>query len=198
MTSDVIRGACYLFAAAMCVFAGVIEYRERQTRFSAPVVWVGIGALLFAIAATEWWNLGHLLADAGRSEARAEGWYADRRAVQAMVVVGIVVIVAIAWLAISVRVPRKSRRYLPAATTAAALAAFVVVRGISLHQLDATFNRGVAGPVRAGDLAEVFAAALIGALAIIQVVARPSPRPRAPRHAAGAANAEAPSEGGGS
>jgi hypothetical protein len=74
---------------------------------------------------------------------------------------------------VCLRVPRTHLRYLPVTTLAVALCGFVVVRGISLHNLDAVFNREVVGILQLGDVVEVSAALVVAALALIQVITGP-------------------------
>jgi hypothetical protein len=173
LNSDILRGACYLFAAALCLFAATIEWGEREARPRIPWVWAAVGALIIGIAAAEWWNVGHAVADLGRSEARDEGWYGDRRPVQAAVIGAVVVAITIAWLAVGARWARSYRRYWPVLSAVVALLAFLLVRAISLHALDAAFNRDVVGIMRAGDLVEIAGAIAISAAALLQVILRP-------------------------
>lgn len=173
LTSEILRGACYVFAASLCFFAAGIEWGERRARPRTPKVWVCLGALMLAIAAAEWWNFGRAIADAGRSEAQSGGWYGERRPVQAAVIFGVLVAIPAAWLLVSARAGRRYRRYLPVATMGAAVLGLVLVRGISLHSLDEAFNREVIGPMRAGDMLEVVGAMAIALGALVQVIVRP-------------------------
>jgi ribose/xylose/arabinose/galactoside ABC-type transport system permease subunit len=175
LTAEIVRGASYVFAGALCFFATAIESGERKAYARMPWVWLGLGMLLLAIAAAEWWNLGQMVADAGRSEAREEGWYRDRRPIQAFVICGMAAVITGTWIAARARAPKEYGRYWPVISIAVALLGFVIIRGISLHALDAAFNEPVLGVVRAGDLIEIAGAGAISAAALVLVILRPPP-----------------------
>jgi hypothetical protein len=156
LDSDSVRVGAYLLATAVAL---VTWWRERR-RVGAnpslwPAFWLLTAGVFLVMAIGRAFDLGDLLTRFGRDQAYAEGWYADRRKIQAVVVGGVaalwVVTVAVAlW-----RVPARQRRYLPAAIAVFTLMCFVGVRTISLHQIDSLmYHRDVAGaPIgTAGEL----------------------------------------------
>ena len=148
LDADWVLVGAYGLAALACMYT---RHRERASlgaddfSYLWPAFWSWTAALLAFLAIGHALDLGGALADAGRDQARSQGWYDTRRAVQA-VAVGII---AIAWaVAVIVaiwRIPPRRRRYLPVAVAVATLVCFVAVHNISLHQLDAVLDRRVAG-----------------------------------------------------
>jgi hypothetical protein len=163
--SDGVRVAVYLVATAVALVAWAREYhRARTTPSLWPTFWLLTAAVFLAMAVGRAVDLGGLATELGRSEARAQGWYADRRRIQA-IVIGLLgatwlVVVAVSLL----RVPARRRRYLPAALAVFTLMCFVGVRLISLHQVDGLlYRRDIAG-AQVGALAELFLLAVAVAL----------------------------------
>jgi hypothetical protein len=147
LDSEGIRVACYLFATAVALVTWARERRHARTNPSLwPTFWLLTAAIFLVMAIGRAVDLGDLLTRFGRDQAYAQGWYDNRRKIQAVVVAGVgalwLVTVAVAlW-----RVPARQRRYLPAAIAVFTLLCFVGVRTISLHQIDALmYHRDFAG-----------------------------------------------------
>ena len=115
------------------------------TRHLWPRFWVGSALLLLVMGLGRAIDTGHLLAEIGRRQARAEGWYEDRRSIQAPIVGLIAATWGVSVLAAIWRVPERRRRYLPAALVMFSLACFAGIMLVSLHQVDAVLLRDVAG-----------------------------------------------------
>jgi hypothetical protein len=154
--SDGVRVVAYLVASAVALTTWARERRRvRSTPSLWPAFWLLTAAVFLGMAIGRAADLGGLATELGRSEARAQGWYADRRRIQA-VVVGVVgatwlVVVAVSLL----KVPARRRRYLPAALAVFTLMCFVGVRLISLHQIDSLmYRRDIAG-AQVGALGEL-------------------------------------------
>lgn len=130
----------------------------------ALIVWTGVFFVLVALLFGRVFSLDILLALAGRCAALDEGWYADRRGWQGVVVLVIALVGAgLAALAIWMRKAADERMAL---TGAAMLLAFTAARSVSLHQIDAVLGATILGfrfngVVEAAGLALVFAAALL-------------------------------------
>ena len=147
LDSDGIRVAAYLVATAVALLTWVRERRLARSNSSLwPTFWLLTAAIFLVMAIGRAVDLGDLITRYGRDQAYAQGWYDNRRKVQALVVgsVGAVWVITVAmalW-----RVPARQRRYLPAAIAVFTLMCFVGVRAISLHQIDALmYHRDIAG-----------------------------------------------------
>ena len=110
--------------------------RSRWPRF-----WLLSAALLAAMGVARAIDLGDVVADLGRDEADAQGWYDTRIVVQAAIVGAMasawaVIVTAGIWRAIVRR-----GRYLPTATLLVSLLGFAAVRVVSLHHIDALLYR---------------------------------------------------------
>ena len=135
--------------------AEAASQRLDGARHLWPRFWYGTALLLLVMALGRAGDTGHLLGELGRRQARADGWYQNRRSVQAPIVGliaatwGVSVIVAI-W-----RVPERRRRYLPAALVMFSLACFGGIMLVSLHQVDAVLLRRDVGGVHVGVVVEL-------------------------------------------
>jgi hypothetical protein len=154
--SDGVRVAAYLIAASVALTTWARERRRARSVPSLwPTFWLLTAAVFLAMAIGRAADLGGLATELGRSEARAQGWYADRRRIQAVVVAALgatwlIVVATALW-----RVPARRRRYLPAALAVFTLMCFVGVRLISLHQVDSLlYRRDIAG-AQVGALGEL-------------------------------------------
>jgi hypothetical protein len=163
--SDGVRVAAYLVATAVALVTwGRERRRVRSTPSLWPAFWLLTAAVFLAMAIGRAADLGGLATELGRSEARAQGWYADRRRIQA-VVIGLLGASWLVVVAVSlVKVPARRRRYLPAALAVFTLMCFVGVRLISLHQVDSLLYRRHIGGAEVGTLAELVLLAVAVAL----------------------------------
>jgi len=153
--------AGYVVAAALCFTARRAWTRSRlpQDRRIAAL-WLLTGACLSFLALNRALGLDAGLTTLFRSMAMREGWYADRRALQLLVVlllaVGVVVVLLLGRRFASGRIPYPEVRIVLVATVL--LLGFVAIRACSFHYLDEVLGRTLAG-FRVGGLAE-FAAIL--------------------------------------
>jgi hypothetical protein len=142
--SNWLRVAAYGVAAAASLHAGVRELRRRPTpsgRDIWPTFWFLTAALLAVMAVGRAADLGGLVSELGRREARAEGWYEIRREYQAAAVgligaIWLVAVIVAVW-----RVPERRRRYLPPALVVFTLICFAGIRVVSLHHVDTLLYR---------------------------------------------------------
>jgi hypothetical protein len=137
-----LRTSGYLLAATAAFVAGRREIRSHGIGSDWwPRIWFVAAAILLVMALVRGSDLVHLLPDLGRRRARSEGWYQDRRELQALVIAAVgaalvgTVAVVLWW------VPANRRQYLPEAIVVLALVAFAAVRLVSLHQVDALLYR---------------------------------------------------------
>lgn len=149
---DWLRGIGYLAVAAICV---AVWRREDHSAVGYwPPFWLLIAALLAAMGIGRLGGLGDLVGDYLRDWARGEGWYADRRRLQALVVVAI----GIAWtlfvLAVCTQTAERRRRYLPMTLIVLTIVAFLGVRTVSLHQIDSALHHHHVVGMRVGTVVE--------------------------------------------
>lgn len=156
LDSNQVRIAAYLLLAALTGRAWWSERRRSADQDVWPPFWLWSAGLLVMMAIGRTSGLADAVADAGRREALDEGWYADRRSLQAAVVVAtgmtwLVVVTAACWRT----PPARRRRYLPFGLVVVTLVASAIVRVISLHPIDAVLHRRHLGPVRVGTVIEL-------------------------------------------
>lgn len=148
----------YGVVAVLALSLGRAEAASRRldgARHLWPSFWFGTALLLLVMAFGRASDAAHLLADLGRRQARVDGWYEDRRSLQAPIVGLIAATWGVAVLAAIWRVPERRRRYLPSALVVFSLACFGGIMLVSLHQVDAALlGRDVAG-VHVGVLIEL-------------------------------------------
>jgi hypothetical protein len=156
-------GSTWLLAATYGVVAVLTSSLGRAeaairgtdgTRHLWPRFWFGSAFVLLVMAFGRAADTGHLLAELGRRQARAGGWYEDRQSIQAPIVGLITATWGVAVLATIWRVPQRRRRYLPAAMVIFSLACYGGIMLVSLHQVDAVLLHEVAG-VHVGVIIEL-------------------------------------------
>jgi hypothetical protein len=163
LDSNWLRVAAYGVAAAACLHAGLRERRRRPiapSRDIWPPFWIITAVLLAVMALGRAAEIGDLISEFGRREAREEGWYEIRREYQAAAVATVGAIWLVAVVVAVWRVPERRRRYLPAALVVFSLVCFAGIRVISLHQVDTLlYNRPIRG-VRIVAIVELTGTAL--------------------------------------
>ena len=169
LAPDLVRFAAYIVLAVVAALA-----RRRVDGADRTVLGlVGWAAVIAGVAM--FIGLAGLLASIGREVAWGEGWYADRRPVQATIIV-VLALGAIAVLAALPAMPggfsARGRVLLASLLT---LGAYVAIRAVSLHQVDAILYDPGPESLRVGDVIEL---ALVAASALaVVLVARPGRHP---------------------
>lgn len=133
----------YFFAAYRC-YRLAARKDVKLVRGEATVWWLFTLALV-ALGINKQLDLQTALTEIGRILARGEGWYEERREIQAdfvglVVLIGSVSMLFMVWIT----------RFMPSATRTAvaggaALVTFVVVRAASFHHVDRFIGRRVLG-----------------------------------------------------
>ena len=142
LDSDGVRATGYALVALAAVVAGVREHRRAGSiPYVWPTFWYLTALLFLTMAVGRAGHLAELIADLGREQAEAAGWYSHRRKYQALAVgsvaaVWFIVVVASLW-----RVPERRRRYLPMALLSFTIVCFAGIRMVSLHQIDSILYR---------------------------------------------------------
>lgn len=165
LDSDGLRIAGYFAAALVAIVAGERERRSALTAGggSWQSFWFLGAALLAFMGLAQVVDLGGIISDAGRDQARSRDWYGIRRSYQA-VAVGVVALTWGVGVLVSIwRVPERRRRYLPAAVLIFTLVCFGAIRVVSLHQIDTLLYRRSIDGVRMVAVVELALQAAIAA-----------------------------------
>jgi hypothetical protein len=129
----------YFVVAGLCLWAGRKEKEKslgRGRRWNAPVFWFTLCGLLVALGFNKQLDLQSDFTEIGRNVAKSEGWYENRRIVQAIFVVlfGLGAVAAVAGAIWFMR--DLWRRYRLAFVGIIYLCAFVIIRAASFHHID--------------------------------------------------------------
>lgn len=152
----------YALAAVLCFIAA---RRGLAADDSAPGrrryrVWLGVAVLMLILCVNKQLDLQSLFTDIGRTLARQEGWYGQRRIVQRW----FVLMVAAAGVGAFALLAWKSRSVLRERTLLlvglSALIVFIVIRAASFHHVDVLINSRLLG-VRFNVILELGAVVLI-------------------------------------
>jgi len=157
----------YFVCAGLCFWAGRKEKERslgRGRRWHAPVFWFTLCGLLVALGFNKQLDLQSDLTEVGRSMARSEGWYENRRIFQAIFVVifgcgAVAAVVGAMWFMRDLW-----RRYRIAFVGIIYLCTFVIIRAASFHHIDAWVTVNVGG-LRRGWWLELAGIAVIAASA---------------------------------
>lgn len=148
-----------VLVAAYCVLAVAALAARRHERSDPgdvwPMMWVLVVAFLVAGGLGRAFDVVGQVGDAARTAAREDGWYEARRWLQRAVVLVTVGVWASSVLVAALRTPERRRRYVPIAVAIVSLAAFVIVRAVSLHSIDSITNHEL-GPIDVGIVIELF------------------------------------------
>ena len=146
----------YFGASILALRAAGLSRNLRERHF-----WTGAAALLVLLGLNKQLDLQTFVTRFGRTLARSEGWYSDRRLVQALFILllGAVAIGCIAALSVWLR--RSASAVKIALLGCVLLAGFVVMRAASFHHMDAWVTRNVAG-MRSGWWLELAGILVIG------------------------------------
>ena len=169
LNSNGLRVVAYILAAATCLGAW---HEEREAAGPGqpnlwPPFWLLSCAVLLAMALVRSTGLIALVTQLLRDEARATGWYNERRPLQAAVLAA----VSAGWmLTVTIaiwRVPERRRRYLPHAILVFSLICYGAIRTVSYHYVDAVLYDHPVRGIRIGSIVELAGTAFAGAAATI-------------------------------
>ena len=153
-----------------------------ETRGREALLWAGIAGLLLLLAINKQLDLQTFVTVAGKCIALHDGWYAQRRAVQAAVLAGIGLAAAATLLLAARMLSGTLRREGLALLGLVLLAGFVMTRAVSFHAFDTVIGSRLAG-WRLNWVFELGALALL-ALGALRVLALPARRGAADPHGA--------------
>ncbi|MES2460323.1 MAG: hypothetical protein V4671_07055 [Armatimonadota bacterium] len=136
--------AAYTIAALMYLVAGV---RERQTPTHRPysLLLFALGLLLWLLALQQVSGVLAGVTEMVRQQSRVEGWYNDRRDLQAAAVKAIPLAGAVAAMGLLWWVRRFWKRYLLVLVTLIFLVCFAAIQAVSFHNIDYLLRSQVGG-----------------------------------------------------
>lgn len=124
----------YLVTAALCYRTLRLEARRADRR--AAIVWFALALAMLALGINKQLDLQTLFTELGKSVARAQGWYEERRVVQA-VFIGLVLAVSLAASAVMLRLAGGALRTARLSLVGMVLLlGFIVIRAASFHHVD--------------------------------------------------------------
>lgn len=154
--------AAYFACAWLCWRARRVAVAERRNGAThrSDVVWTAFTIGMVALGINKQLDLQSALTELGRSLAHAQGWYENRRPVQRVFVLGVLIgaVGLGAWLMVGAR--RDLRRLWLPLLGGVALCTFVVVRATSFERMDDLIDVRWAG-VRMNWILELGGIALV-------------------------------------
>ncbi len=170
--STLVRELAYLIAACLCLAAAVRSASRPGARNGAAIgLWAGAAVLLVLLALSRQVELSVRLTDAGRALIRREGWYSDRRPAQTLLVYIIIGSAGLVALTGSLQLRRHRSHLIFGWLALVGLVAFVGVRAVSLHYVDALlYRRSIAG-IQINAIAELGVTLLVALAAVLAAVA---------------------------
>lgn len=171
--STLVRELAYFVAACLCLAAAVRSANRPGARDGAAIgLWAGAAVLLILLALSRQVELSVRVTDAGRALVRREGWYSNRRPAQTLLVcmiVGFAGLLALTGSLLQIR--RHPSQLIFGWLALAGLVAFVGVRAVSLHDVDALLYRRSLAGIQINAIAELVVTLLVALAAILAAVA---------------------------
>ncbi|MFV0475768.1 MAG: isopropylmalate isomerase [Pikeienuella sp.] len=130
--------AGYFAAAALALFAtrAALRGRDRAER----LFWIACCAGFLFLGVNKQLDLQSLLTAIGRCVAQIQGWYEDRRAVQAEFILVILAACGALFAVFAWALRKSLRRNWLALLGAAMIAGFILVRAVGFHHVDAALG----------------------------------------------------------
>ncbi len=166
--------AAYAAAVLGCAVCAVREPAGDRRRFA----WATLALALAFLGVSRELDLHTWLTQMGRQLARAEGWYAVRRTVQALFIVGIAGagVAGLSSLLYLLRALGNELRW--AAFGVLFLGVFGLIRATSFHDLDQLFANQVSGVLRLSALLEMTGIGIVAGAAAARLLRRIAGRVR--------------------
>lgn len=156
--------AAYFFAAWLCYRAARRAQRRARCGDATvrPRFCFSLTATMFALGVNKQLDLQTLLTDIGRTLAKSEGWYVDRRYVQvafiaSIATLGVCVLAAAAWM-----LRKELRRAGLMWGGMLFLVGFIVVRATSFHHIDRMLGCAIGDFITVNALLELSGIAMVG------------------------------------
>jgi hypothetical protein len=174
LNSNGLRALAYLIAGALCLLASTRETgADADTQRLIRLFWLALAGLLIVLAFSRMFDLGPWLTDQGREMAESQGWYDERRRLQSRAVQGVLLLGAAGVGVGALWFFRAAYREHPLAFIAIVyIVCFVLVRAISLHDVDSLlYNHPIEG-VRVNALLELAGIGLMMLAAAVPLLRR--------------------------
>ncbi|MGY6637330.1 MAG: hypothetical protein ACXIUO_09345 [Erythrobacter sp.] len=178
---SLVAAAIYAGAILLCLTAAFVAALKRQV--SGHIVrWGALAAFFGVLVFLRVTNLEEIWRDELRTMLRTGGYYGERRAIQAPVAAGLLIVFALAaqfWIARMYRVVKGRRNV---AVALAQLGAFVMLGMIALRMVSySLIDRLLYGPLKLNWIGDLAATALVAGCALYYiVVVMAPPRQRKP------------------
>ncbi|PZQ96707.1 MAG: isopropylmalate isomerase [Cereibacter sphaeroides] len=167
----------YAMAACFCLAVVVRGGIPSATRRRERLFWLLLGVALCVLAVNKQLDLQSYLTAFGRCVSNMQGWYQDRRIVQAVFIVSLLIAMVVLGLALWRMMRGTLRRTGIALVGFVFVLAFVAVRAVGFHHFDALINMRL-GDIRLNWLFELTGPAVI-ILAAIGMMRQSSRKTRA-------------------
>jgi len=173
-----VTGTYFIGAALTAVAARTAAERTERC------FWIGCAMLLILLGFNKQLDLQGYITTVGRFLARSEGWYEQRRLIQAafVTVLTVIAVTSIVWLAVRLRGSGPPIKI--AALGIVLLFTFVLWRAASFHHMDVWVTRKIGG-MRSGWWLELGGIIVIGMAAAASFRRNRSTPTRLQRHEAG-------------
>lgn len=163
---------CYFVGAVVCLYRAWRCFRTPALRRSPFRFWFLCGLALFIFGLNKQLDLHQLITQYGRDWARADGWYENRRAVQAIFIKCLAGGAVAIFLAVLWALRGMTLRYYIALTGLVFLGFYVLIRAASFHHVDQFLGLGTQG-FRLAWLVEMGGIAITAAAALLPERATP-------------------------
>ena len=127
---------CYILAATLCLRRAWRSRSDTRSPKKLVIFWTACGLLMLLLCANKQFDLHQLLTEIGRHWAKQEGWFDNRRAVQAMFVKGLAVATAAALLATLWFVRGMGRHCYLALVGLVFTTGYIVFRAAGFHHIE--------------------------------------------------------------
>ena len=153
--------AAYFFVALICLKATLISKNDK----SIKSFWIFITVFLIALGINKQLDLQTLFTVIGRNLAIEQGWYKDRRTIQAGFIILLGLMGAIGLIFLFKKYKRNASDIKIALTGCIILFSFILIRASSFHHMDILINHKIMG-VEINWVLELGGLTIIGASAI--------------------------------
>jgi len=153
--------AAYFGAAGLTFVAGRASTDRRDRAF-----WLACAALLILLGFNKHLDLQGYITTFGRSLAKQEGWFAERRLVQGAFVAALGIMAAAVLASLAVWLRRSSATVKVAASGIVLLLAFILWRAASFHHMDVWVTHEIAG-MRSGWWLELAGSIIMASSAFV-------------------------------
>lgn len=158
----------YLITAVLCALCAVSLRRRSQDR-AGGLIWGLIALIMIFLGINKQLDLQSWVTVLGKDVARHQGWYAYRRWVQLLFILGITGIVAVGLKTVGPILKRQAKSAFFGLMGLGFLGSFVIVRAASFHHVDRLIGLSLGG-VRVNWLLELGGITAIAIAALVNLI----------------------------